>query len=86
MGLTPYLMQLANRPAWRWSGRVVEAKWTDVEAEGPFARWASAARSSMEMRETSCRGDRVFRGRHVFGDAAEATRGFDTATRCCDGE
>ena len=36
MGLTPYLMQLANRPAWRWSGRVVEANGQTVEAEGPL--------------------------------------------------
>jgi flagellum-specific ATP synthase len=33
--LAPYMAQLANRPTWRWSGRVVEANGQTVEAEGP---------------------------------------------------
>jgi flagellum-specific ATP synthase len=33
--LTPYMSQLADRPTWRWSGRVVEANGQTVEAEGP---------------------------------------------------
>jgi flagellum-specific ATP synthase len=33
--LAPYMAQLTNRPAWRWSGRVVEANGQTVEAEGP---------------------------------------------------
>src|SRR5271156_1773602 len=33
--LAPYMSQLADRPAWRWSGRVVEANGQIVEAEGP---------------------------------------------------
>src|ERR1700722_7576804 len=34
--LGAYMTQLANRPAWRWSGRVVEANGQTVEAEGPL--------------------------------------------------
>jgi flagellum-specific ATP synthase len=34
--LTPYLARLASRPAWRWSGRVVEANGQTVESEGPL--------------------------------------------------
>ncbi len=33
--LAPYMSQLADRPAWRWSGRVVEANGQTVESEGP---------------------------------------------------
>src|SRR5271170_3962051 len=31
-----YMTQLASRPAWRWSGRVVEANGQTVESEGPL--------------------------------------------------
>ena len=36
MYLTPYFTQLAARPSWRWSGRVVEANGQTIEAEGPL--------------------------------------------------
>jgi flagellum-specific ATP synthase len=31
--LAPYFIQLAARPSWRWSGRVVEANGQTVESE-----------------------------------------------------
>lgn len=34
MSLAPYMSQLATRPPWRWSGRVLEANGQTVEAEG----------------------------------------------------
>jgi hypothetical protein len=34
--LEPYFARLAVRPAWRWSGRVVEANGQTVESEGPL--------------------------------------------------
>jgi flagellum-specific ATP synthase len=34
ISLAPYMSQLATRPAWRWSGRVLEANGQTVEAEG----------------------------------------------------
>jgi flagellum-specific ATP synthase len=34
--LEPYFSQLGRRPAWRWSGKVVEANGQTVEAEGPL--------------------------------------------------
>jgi flagellum-specific ATP synthase len=34
VSLAPYMSQLATRPAWRWSGRVIEANGQTVEAEG----------------------------------------------------
>ena len=35
-GLGAYFTQMAARPAWRWSGRVVEANGQTVESEGPL--------------------------------------------------
>jgi len=34
ISLAPYMSQLVTRPAWRWSGRVLEANGQTVEAEG----------------------------------------------------
>ncbi len=35
-GLGAYFTQMGARPAWRWSGRVVEANGQTVESEGPL--------------------------------------------------
>ena len=34
ISLAPYFAQLAARPAWRWTGRVVEANGQTVECGG----------------------------------------------------
>src|SRR5271170_46883 len=70
-----YMTQLANRPAWRWSGRVVEANGQTIEAEGPLCSVGECCeivdgdglRHSAEVIG--------FRGRHVLAMPLEATQG-----------
>ena len=74
--LAPYLNQLANRPAWHWKGRVVEANGQTVLADGPLC-------SVGECCEVICsEGKRHlaevigFRGRHVLAMPLGETQGF----------
>src|SRR6266436_5414401 len=65
-GLAPYLRQLADRPAWRWSGRVVEANGQTVEAEGPLCsvgECCEIVEGDGERHRAEVIG---FRGRHVL--------------------
>ncbi len=74
--LAPYLTQLAARPAWRWSGRVVEANGQTVESEGPLCSVGECC----EIVDAGGRRHRAevigFRGRHVLAMPVEATRGI----------
>ena len=74
--LAPYLTQLAARPAWRWSGRVVEANGQTVESEGPLCSVGECC----EIVDGGGRRHRAevigFRGRHVLAMPVEATRGI----------
>ncbi len=76
MGLAPYLAQLAARPAWRWSGRVVEASAQTVEAEGPLCSVGECC----EIVDRSGQRHRAevigFRGRRVVAMPLKATRGI----------
>ena len=76
MGLAPYLAQLAARPAWRWSGRVVEANAQTVEAEGPLCSVGECC----EIVDRSGQRHRAevigFRGRRVVAMPLNATRGI----------
>jgi flagellum-specific ATP synthase len=76
MGLAPYLAQLAARPAWRWSGRVVEANGQTVEAEGPLCSVGECC----EIVDRSGQRHRAevigFRGRRVVAMPLKATRGI----------
>ena len=76
MQLAPYFMQLAARPAWRWSGRVVEANGQTIEAEGPLCSVGECC----EIVDSDGRRHRAevigFRGRHVLAMPVEATQGI----------
>src|SRR6266851_1671939 len=73
--LAPYLTQLAARPAWRWSGRVVEANGQTVESEGPLCSVGECCEIVDGGRRQ--RAEVIgFRGRHVLAMPVEATRGI----------
>ncbi len=74
--LAPYFTQLAGRPAWRWSGRVVEANGQTVEAEGPLCsvgECCEIAGADGERHRAEVIG---FRGRHVLAMPLNETRGI----------
>jgi len=74
--LDAYFAQLATRPAWRWSGRVVEANGLTVESEGPLCSVGECC----EILDGEGRRHRAevigFRGRHVLAMPLEATQGI----------
>ena len=74
--LAPYFARLAARPAWRWSGRVVEANGQTVESEGPLCSVGECC----EILDSEGRRHRAevigFRGRHVLAMPLEATQGI----------
>lgn len=76
MHLAQYFSQLAARPAWRWSGRVVEANGQTIEAEGPLCFVGECC----EIVGSDGRRHRAevigFRGRHVLAMPVEATQGI----------
>src|SRR6266566_188712 len=75
-GLAPYLRQLADRPAWRWSGRVVEANGQTVEAEGPLCSVGECC-EIVDGDGARHRAEVIgFRGRHVLAMPLKATRGI----------
>ncbi|MEO6807139.1 MAG: FliI/YscN family ATPase [Edaphobacter sp.] len=71
-----YRKQLAERPSWRWSGRVVEANGQTVEAEGPLCSVGECCEivdGDGERHRAEVIG---FRGRHVLAMPLKATRGI----------
>jgi flagellum-specific ATP synthase len=76
MSLTSYLAQLAVRPAWRWSGRVVEANGQTVEAEGPLCSVGECC-EIVDSEGQRHRAEVIgFRGRHVLAMPVKATQGI----------
>ena len=74
--LAPYLAQLAERPAWRWSGRVVEANGQTVESEGPLCSVGECC-EIVDGDGQRHRADVIgFRGRHVLAMPLKATQGI----------
>ena len=75
-GLGAYFTRLTSRPAWRWSGRVVEANGQTVEAEGPLCSVGECC----EIVDGDGRRHQAevigFRGRHVLAMPVQATRGI----------
>jgi flagellum-specific ATP synthase len=74
--LTPYLKHLTDRPAWRWSGRVVEANEQTVESEGPLCSVGECCEivdGEGKRHQAEVIG---FRGRHVLAMPMNATRGI----------
>jgi flagellum-specific ATP synthase len=74
--LGTYFTQLAARPAWRWSGRVVEANGQTVEAEGPLCSVGECCEIVGEGGRRHRAEVIGFRGRHVLAMPVEATRGI----------
>ena len=74
--LSSYLIRLTNQPAWRWSGRVLEANGQTVKAEGPLCSVGECC----EIVDYEGRRHRAevigFRGRHVVAMPMEATQGI----------
>ncbi|MCU1324008.1 MAG: ATPase, FliI/YscN family [Acidobacteriaceae bacterium] len=74
--LAPYLVQLVTRPAWRWTGTVVEANAQTVESEGPLCSVGECCEivSGEGVRH---RAEVIgFRGRHVLAMPLGATQGI----------
>ena len=73
--LGPYFAQLATRPAWRWSGRVVEANGQTIESEGPMCSVGECC-EIVDQEGTRHRAEVIgFRGRHVLAMPLAETRG-----------
>src|SRR5438067_432506 len=75
-GLAPYLMRVAEKPTWRWSGRVVEANGQTVEAEGPpcsVGECCEIVDGNGERHRAEVIG---FRGRHVLAMPLKTTQGI----------
>jgi flagellum-specific ATP synthase len=74
--LAAYVTQLANRPAWRWSGRVVEANGQTVETEGPLCSVGECC-EIVDGEGQRHRAEVIgFRGRHVLTMPLKATQGI----------
>jgi flagellum-specific ATP synthase len=74
--LAPYLLQLAAKPSWRWSGRVVEANGLTVEAEGPLCSVGECC-EIVDGEGQRHRAEVIgFRGRHVLVMPLKATQGI----------
>jgi flagellum-specific ATP synthase len=74
--LAPYLAHLAASPAWRWSGRVIEANGQTVESEGPLCSVGECC-EIVDGDGQRHRADVIgFRGRHVLAMPLQATQGI----------
>src|ERR1700761_9487981 len=74
--LAQYMVQLADRPAWRWSGKVVEANGQTVESEGPLCSVGECC-EIVDGDGERHRADVIgFRGRHVLAMPLKATQGI----------
>src|SRR6478752_4261634 len=74
--LSPYFTRLAERPAWRWSGRVVEANGQTVESEGPpcsVGECSEIVGGNGQRHHAEVIG---FRGRNVLAMPLRATQGI----------
>lgn len=73
--LKPYFSKLASRPAWRWSGRVIEANGQTVEAEGPLCSVGECC-EILDGSGVRHRAEVIgFRGRQVLAMPLETTQG-----------
>jgi flagellum-specific ATP synthase len=76
VSLAPFFSQLAAKPAWRWSGRVVEANGQTIEAEGPLCSVGECC-EIVDGDGLRHRAEVIgFRGRHVLAMPLEATQGI----------
>ncbi|MEI9980584.1 MAG: FliI/YscN family ATPase [Edaphobacter sp.] len=73
--LAPFLARLASRPAWRWSGRVVEANGQTVESEGPLCSVGECCEIVDDEGGRHQAEVIGFRGKHVLTMPLKATQG-----------
>ena len=74
--LTAFFSALERRPAWRWTGRVLQANGQTVESEGPLCSVGECCeiRDSEGVRHS---GEVIgFRGTHVISMPLDATQGI----------
>src|SRR5215472_8158156 len=74
--LSPYFSRLAERPAWRWSGRIVEANAQTVESEGPPCSVGECAEIVDEQWRRHHAEIIGFRGKNVLAMPLKATQGI----------
>lgn len=76
ISLAPYFERLAERPAWRWHGRVVKANGQTIESEGPLCSVGECCEivdTEGGRHEAEVIG---FRGSHVVAMPLAATQGI----------
>jgi flagellum-specific ATP synthase len=74
--LTPYFAQLERGPAWRWTGRVIEANEQTIESEGPLCSVGECC-EIVDVQGRRHRGEVIgFRGRNVLAMPLETARGI----------
>jgi flagellum-specific ATP synthase len=74
--LAPYFERLAERPSWRWQGRVVEANGQTVESAGPSCSVGECC-EIMDVEGVPHQAEVIgFRGSHVLAMPLEATQGI----------
>lgn len=80
-GLQPYFALLESRPAWRWTGHVVQANEQTIESEGPLCSVGESC-EVLDSRGKRHRGEVIgFRGAHVLTMTLAATRGIQYGDR-----
>ena len=74
--LAPYFARLAERPSWRWQGRVVEANGQTVESAGPLCSIGECC-EILDAQNVAHEAEVIgFRGPHVLAMPVEATQGI----------
>ncbi len=74
--LEPYFAMLQTRPAWRWTGRVVQANGQTVESEGPLCSVGEGC-EVIDRTGAVHAGEVIgFRGQHVVSMPLNATQGI----------
>src|SRR4051812_7103194 len=74
--LSPYFARLVETPAWRWTGRVVEANGQTVESEGPPCSMGECA-EIVDMEGKRHLAEIIgFRGRNVIAMPMKAIQGI----------
>ena len=75
-GLQAYFARVEAGPAWRWTGRVVQANGQTVESEGPLCSVGEAC-DVIDAGGARHPGEVIgFRGAHVLSMPLDATQGI----------
>ena len=80
-GLGAYFALLETQPAWRWTGRVVQANGQTVESEGPLCSVGESCEVIDAAGEKHLGEVIGFRGAHVLSMPLDATQGIQYGDR-----